>query len=99
MSELFTLDERRVLVKPIAAQVCERCGEAAFSNATAEQVRRLVHGEGRPSGSVTRDMFALPEASDQSRAMGRGAASSFCFPYPDERYPTRCPGDPILGCV
>ena len=60
VSEVFTIDGRRVLVEHIPAQVCERCGEAAFSGETAERVRRLVHGEGRPSGTVTLDVFALP---------------------------------------
>lgn len=60
VSEVFTIDGRRVLVEHIPAQLCERCGEATFSSATAEQVRRVVRGEGEPSGTVTLDVFALP---------------------------------------
>ncbi len=60
VSEVFTVDGRRVLVEHIPARVCERCGEAIFSSATAEQVRRLIQGEGRPSRTVTLDVFALP---------------------------------------
>lgn len=59
VSEVFTIDTRRVLVEHIPAQVCERCGEATFSRATTEKVRRLVHGEGQPVRTVPMDVFAL----------------------------------------
>ena len=59
VSEVFTVDERRVLVERIPAQMCERCGEATFSRTTSEKVRRLVHGEGRPVRTVPMDVFAL----------------------------------------
>jgi YgiT-type zinc finger domain-containing protein len=59
VSEVFTIDGRRVLVERIPAQVCERCGEATFSRATTEKVRRLVHGEGRPVGTVPMDVYEM----------------------------------------
>jgi len=59
VSEVFTIDGRRVLVEQIPAQICERCGEATFSRETTERVRRLVHGEGQPSKTVSLDVFAL----------------------------------------
>ena len=59
VSEVFTIDIRRVLVEHIPAQVCERCGEATFSRATTEKVRRLVHGEGQPVRTVPMDVFAM----------------------------------------
>ena len=59
VSEVFTLDDRRALVEHIPAQVCERCGETAFSRATTEKVRRLIHGEGRPVRTVPMDVFAM----------------------------------------
>ena len=59
LSEVFTVDDRRVLVERIPAQVCERCGEPTFSSATTEKVRRLVHGEGRPVRTVPMDVFAM----------------------------------------
>ena len=59
VSEVFTIDTRRVLVEHIPAQVCERCGEATFSRATTEKVRRLVHGEGQPVRTVPMDVFAM----------------------------------------
>jgi HTH-type transcriptional regulator / antitoxin MqsA len=59
VSEVFTIDTRRVLVEHIPAQVCERCGEATFSRDTAEKVRRIVHGEGRPVRTVPMDVFAM----------------------------------------
>ena len=59
VSEVFTIDGRRVLVEQIPAQICERCGEATFSRETTERVRRLVHGEGQASKTVSLDVFAL----------------------------------------
>jgi YgiT-type zinc finger domain-containing protein len=59
VNEVFSVEDRRVLVEHISAQVCERCGEATFSRETTEKVRRLVHGEGRPSRTVSLDVFAL----------------------------------------
>ncbi len=59
VSEVFTIDNRRVLVEHIPAHVCERCGEATFSRATTEKVRRLVHGEGRPVGTVSMDIYEM----------------------------------------
>jgi HTH-type transcriptional regulator / antitoxin MqsA len=58
VSEVFTIDGRRVLVEHIPAQVCERCGEPAFSRETTERIRRLVH-ETRPAKTVSLDVFAL----------------------------------------
>ena len=58
VSEVFTVDGRRVIVEHIHAQVCERCGEPTFSRETTERVRRLVH-EARPAKTVSLDVFAL----------------------------------------
>ncbi len=58
VSEVFTINHRRVLVEHIPAQVCERCGETTFSRETTERVRRLVH-ESRPAKTVPLDVFAL----------------------------------------
>ena len=58
VSEVLTVDGRRVLVEHIPAQVCERCGEPTFSRETTERVRRLVH-EARPAKTVSLDVFAL----------------------------------------
>jgi HTH-type transcriptional regulator/antitoxin MqsA len=58
VSEVFTIDDRRVLVEHIPAQVCERCGEPVFSRETTERVRRLVH-DAQPARTVPLDVFAL----------------------------------------
>ena len=58
VSEVFTIEDRRVLVEHIPAQVCARCGEATFSRETTESIRRLVHGA-RPARTVPLDVFAL----------------------------------------
>jgi len=59
VSEVFNLEERRVLVENIPARVCEHCGEAAFSRETTERIRRMVHGAGRPIKTVEMDVFAM----------------------------------------
>jgi len=59
VSEVFNLEGRRVLVENIPALVCERCGEATFSRETTEQIRRMVHGAGRPVKTVSMDVFAM----------------------------------------
>ena len=59
VSEVFSIEERRALVEFIPAQVCNRCGEAAFSSETTEKIRRLVHGAGQPVRTVPLEVFAL----------------------------------------
>lgn len=59
VSEVFTIDGRRVLVEHIPAQVCQRCGEATFSRETTEKIRQLVRGAGRPTKTVPLEVFAL----------------------------------------
>jgi HTH-type transcriptional regulator / antitoxin MqsA len=41
VSEVFTVDDRRVLVEHIPAELCQRCGEATFSRETTEKIRQL----------------------------------------------------------
>ena len=42
VSETFRIGDEVFVVEGVPAEVCERCGEATFSAAVAEQVRRLV---------------------------------------------------------
>jgi len=51
VSEVLDVDGRHVLVEHIPAQVCTRCGEAAFSRETTERIRLLVRGAHRPADS------------------------------------------------
>ena len=59
VSEVFTVDNRRVLVEHIPAEVCAHCGEAIFSRTTTEAIRQLVHGPNQPVRTVPLDVFAL----------------------------------------
>jgi YgiT-type zinc finger domain-containing protein len=59
VSEVLDVDGRRVLVQHIPAQVCARCGEAAFSRETTERIRLLVHGAGRSDKTVPLEVFEL----------------------------------------
>jgi HTH-type transcriptional regulator / antitoxin MqsA len=58
VSEIFTIEGRRVLVEHIPAQVCKRCGESTFSRETVEHVRRLVHSA-QPARTVPLEVFAM----------------------------------------
>lgn len=59
VSEVFTVDNRRVLVEHIPATVCAHCGEATFSRKTTEAIRQLLHGPNQPVRTVPLDVFAL----------------------------------------
>ncbi len=59
VSEVFTVDGRRVLVEHIPAEVCQRCGEPTFSRETTEEVRQLIHGDRPPEKTVPLDVFSL----------------------------------------
>jgi len=57
VSEVFTVEGRRVLVEEIPALVCARCSEPTFSRETTERIRRMVHGEAKPSRSEVVEVF------------------------------------------
>jgi len=57
VSEVFEIDNRRVLVESIPVQVCVQCGEMSFSRETAEKVRQLVHGDAQPVGVIELEVF------------------------------------------
>jgi YgiT-type zinc finger domain-containing protein len=59
VNEVLEMDARRVLVEHIPAEVCTRCGEAAFSRETTERIRLLVHGTARPARTVPLEVFEL----------------------------------------
>jgi YgiT-type zinc finger domain-containing protein len=58
VNEVFHIDGQLVLVEKIPAVVCRCCGETIFSRETAESVRQLVRGQGKPVKSVRLDVFA-----------------------------------------
>lgn len=58
VSEVFVIDGKPILVENIPAQVCQKCGEATFSRETTERVRRMVHGEAQPTGTIQMEVFA-----------------------------------------
>ena len=58
VDEVLVIDGRHVLVEGIPANVCTRCGEATFSRATTERIRRMVHGEAKPVRAVAMEVFA-----------------------------------------
>jgi hypothetical protein len=54
---VFIVDGKRILVEHIPARVCVQCSEATFSRDTTEKVRRMVHGEARPVGEITLEVY------------------------------------------
>jgi YgiT-type zinc finger domain-containing protein len=58
VSEIFEIDGRHILVEDIPAQVCSKCGEMTFDRTTTERVRRMVHGEAQPVGTIELEVFA-----------------------------------------
>lgn len=59
VNEVFEIEGKWVLVEQIPAQVSRRCGEAVFSRAATEKVRRLVHSAGRPPSNRFNWMYLL----------------------------------------
>jgi HTH-type transcriptional regulator / antitoxin MqsA len=59
VSEIFTIEGRRVLVEHVPAEVCTRCGERVFSRETTEKIRVLVHGSPAPARTETLEVFEL----------------------------------------
>lgn len=57
VSEVFTIEGRRVLVEHIPARICDRCGDATFANDTVERVRLMVHGEANPVRTERLEVF------------------------------------------
>ena len=60
VSEVFIIDGKRVLVENVPAKVCDKCGEPTFSRETTEKVRRMVHGEAEPVGTLEVEVFSYP---------------------------------------
>ncbi|MFA5863395.1 MAG: YgiT-type zinc finger protein [Phycisphaerae bacterium] len=60
VSEMFQVNNKRVLVEHIPATVCERCGDATFSRETAEKIRIMLHDQTKPEKKIEMDVFALP---------------------------------------
>jgi YgiT-type zinc finger domain-containing protein len=58
VDELFQIEDHVVMVEHIPARVCDRCGDTTFDRQTTEAVRRMVHGEGRPTRQMNVDVFA-----------------------------------------
>ena len=57
--EVFTVDGRHFLVEGVPCTVCARCGEQSFSREAAERVRLMLRGEGRPTRSVSMQVYAF----------------------------------------
>ena len=59
VEEVFHIEGQLVMVEGIPARVCDRCGDATFDRQTTEGIRRMVHGEKRPTRRVNMDVFAF----------------------------------------
>ena len=59
VAEVFHIEDHLVMVEGIPALICDRCGEARFDRQTTESIRRMVHGENRPTRCMNVDVFAF----------------------------------------
>ena len=59
VSEVFTVEGRRVLVENIPAQVCEHCGEAVFFARNDGTYSSACSCTRRPAKTIPLDVFAL----------------------------------------
>lgn len=57
VSEVFEVDDRRVLVENIPVRICMQCGEMSFDRETAEKVRQMIHGDAQPVGVIELEVF------------------------------------------
>ncbi|MEO0458356.1 MAG: YgiT-type zinc finger protein [Cyanobacteria bacterium P01_A01_bin.114] len=62
VSEVFNIKGKFYLVENIPAKVCSRCGEDVFGKETTERIRLMLHGEDRPTRSISLDVFSYNEA-------------------------------------
>jgi YgiT-type zinc finger domain-containing protein len=58
VEEVFHIGGQLVVVEGIPARVCDRCGDATFDRETTESIRRMLHGENRPTRRMNVDVFA-----------------------------------------
>jgi YgiT-type zinc finger domain-containing protein len=57
VDNVFRIDGKYVVVHRVPAEVCSRCGDESFSRETAEKIRLLVNGHGKPKQTVALDVF------------------------------------------
>lgn len=57
VSEVFEVDDRRVLVENIPVRICMQCGEMSFDRETAEKVRQMIYGDAQPVGVIELEVF------------------------------------------
>ena len=57
VAEVFNVEGRHFLVEGVPCTVCARCGEQSFSRETAGRVRVMLRGEGKPTRSVSMQVY------------------------------------------
>ena len=57
VEEVFRIDGKYVLVDRIPATVWARCGEETFSRESTERIRLMVHGQTKPTKSISLKVF------------------------------------------
>ena len=48
---------RHIMVESVPCTICTHCGDQSFSRETAEKVRLMLHGEARPTRSVSMQVY------------------------------------------
>ena len=57
VDEVFNVDGRHIMVESVPCTICTHCGDQSFSRETAEKVRLMLHGEARPTRSVSMQVY------------------------------------------
>ena len=57
VTQIFDVNGKPVLVENIPALVCTRCGDATFDIEVGERIRKMIHGNSKPTKSVELDVF------------------------------------------
>jgi YgiT-type zinc finger domain-containing protein len=74
--EVFHVNGHYQLVEHIPARVCAQCGEKTFSRETAENARKLLHGQTHPAHAISLVVFAYGMVPNQPRPNSSSAGNA-----------------------
>ena len=57
VTQIFDVNGKPVLVENIPALVCIRCGDATFGIEVGERIRKMTHGDSKPTKSIELEVF------------------------------------------
>ena len=57
IDKVFNIGEKFVLVKKIPALICVHCQEPVLTSETVEEIRILIHSDGKPKEVISTDVY------------------------------------------